>query len=550
MTIIRSGDARASRRIGCAALLCAAALLALCAGCAVGPRFVKPAPQVPADWSAQSTSRPAAAPPSPAQPSESSEPSQLSAPWSPSAAPPAAVTEQCAQQSAWWASFNDPMLTSLVERGRSANPDLRVAVLRIEEARAQRDVTAAGYWPTLSVEGSYSRQRLSETTPTGSLFSSFGNSQLPGGAGIRIPNPYSQYQLSADASWEIDLFGRMRRAVEAADAGIQVSLEDQRAMLVSVFADIAQNYIELRGAQSRLLIARENLATVDELLDLTSQRRAAGMTTYIDVSNASAQASATRAALPVFDLQITQSINQLSRLLGREPEALRAELNSAAPVPLVPAEVPIGLPAELARRRPDIREAEANLHAATAQSGVAVANLYPRLTLSAMGGFQSETASRLFEWASRFGSMGPAVQLPVFDRGRWKTVQLYDVRAREAAAAYQLAVLKALHEVENAAAAFGADQERRSWLDATVAQNRETLTLSRQRYQSGLANFIDVLDAERTLQQNQLSLVDSATAVAADLVRLYRALGGGWQTAAGTSSDPPPADRALSGAAP
>ena len=461
------------------------------------------------------------------------------------------MTEQSAQQPAWWASFNDPTLTSLVERGRSANLDLRVAVLRIEEARAQRDVTAAGYWPTLSVEGSYSRQRLSETTPTGSLFSSFGNIQLPGGAGISIPNPYSQYQLSADASWEIDLFGRIRRAVEAADASVQVSLEDQRALLVSVLADVAQNYIELRGAQSRLLIARENLATVDELLDLTRQRRAAGLTTYIDVSNASAQASATRAALPAFDLQITQSINQLSHLLGREPEALRAELDSAAPVPPVPPEVPIGLPADLARRRPDIREAEANLHAATAQSGVAVANLYPRLTLSATGGFQSETASRnCSNGPAGLARWDPPLQLPLFDRGRWKTVQLYDVRAREAAAAYQRAVLKALHEVENAAAAFGADQERRSWLDATVAQNRETLTLSRQRYQSGLANFIDVLDAERTLQQNQLSLVDSTTAVAADLVRLYRALGGGWQAADGASSGPAPADRALSGAAP
>ena len=403
-------------------------------------------------------------------------------------------------------------------------------MLRIEEARAQREVTAAGYWPTLSADASYSRQRLSETTPTGALFNSVGNSRLPGGAGISIPNPYSQYQLSADASWEIDLFGRVRRSVEAADAGVQVSVEDQRAVLVSVLADVAQNYIELRGAQSRLLIARENLATIDELLELTRQRRAAGVTTYIDVSNAAAQASATRAELPAFELQITQNINQLSQLLGREPEALRTELASAAPVPAVPPQVPIGLPADLARRRPDIREAEASLHGAIAQSGVAVADLFPRLTLSASGGFQSETAGKLLEWASQFGSIGPSLQLPVFDRGRWKTLHLYDVRSQEAALSYQHTVLNALHEVENAVAAVGADQQRRSWLETTVAQNREALTLSRQRYESGLANFIEVLDAERTWQQNQLSLVDSTTAVASDLVRLYRALGGGWQS--------------------
>jgi NodT family efflux transporter outer membrane factor (OMF) lipoprotein len=325
------------------------------------------------------------------------------------------------------------------------------------------------------------------------------------------------------------LFGRVRRSVEAADANVQVSVEDRHSVLVSVLADVAQSYLELRGAQARLHAAKENLATIEELLDLTRQRRAAGMTTYIDVSNATAQATATRAQLPAFELQITENINQLSQLLAREPEALRGELDSPAPLPSVPANVPIGLPVELARRRPDIREAEANLHAATAQIGVAVADLFPRLTLTANGGFQSETAGKLLEWTSRFGSTGPTLDVPVFDRGRWKAVRLYDVRAQEAALAYQRTVLNALREVENAIAAYGADQQRRGWLDATVTENRDAVTLSRQRYETGLSNFIDVLDAERTLQQNQLSLADSTTAVTTDLVGLYRALGGGWE---------------------
>ncbi len=407
-----------------------AALLVLCAGCTVGPQFVQPTPQAPAHWSARALA-------SPGEPQ-----------------PASAVSELAAQQAAWWTAFNDAQLTSLAQRGLESNLDLRLAVLRIEEARAERDVMAAGYWPTLSAQGSFTRQRLSDTTPTGALFNSVGNLRLPGGAGISIPNPYNQYQLSADASWEIDLFGRVRRAVEAADAGVQVSIEDRRAVLVSVLADVAQDYIELRGAQAHLSIAMENLATIDELRDLTQQRRDAGMTTDVDVGNAIAQSTATRAELPAFDLQVTHSVNQLSQLLGREPEALRAELDSAATVPPLPDLVPIGLPTELARRRPDVREAEANLHAAIAQSGVAVADLYPRLTLSAMGGFQSETAGELLNWASRFGSIGPSLQLPVFDRGRWKTVRLYDVRAQQAALSYQRTVLVALHEVEDAAATY------------------------------------------------------------------------------------------------
>jgi NodT family efflux transporter outer membrane factor (OMF) lipoprotein len=469
-------------------------IMILLAGCTVGPNFVRPTPQVPAHWS----------------------PSQ-------------ATTEQ-ADLSAWWREFNDPTLSSLIDRSVTSNLDLRAAVLRIEEARAQRDVSASAFWPRLSVDAAYSRQRISETTPTGSLLSSAGNIHLPGGGGVSIPNPYSQYQLSADASWEIDLFGRVRRSVEAADASIQVSIEDGHAVQVSLLADVAQSYMALRGAQSRLQLANENLATLGELLELTRARGAAGLTTHIDVGNAIAQESATRAELPAFELQITLNINQLSQLLAREPEALRAELQTAAPVPPVPPEVPVGLPADMARRRPDIRQAEANLHAATAQIGVAVADLFPRLTLSGTGGYQSDAAGRLVEWASRFGSFGPTLELPIFDRGRWKTVHLQDLRAQDAALAYQRTVLNALHEVENALASYGADRQRRALLEATVAQNDEVLALSRRRYESGVSNFIDVLNAQRTLQQNQTLLLDSVTTVATDLVRLYRALGGDWQT--------------------
>jgi multidrug efflux system outer membrane protein len=490
---------------------------ALFAACTVGPNFVAPDPKTPAHWSARATAPPAI-------------PEQPAPPSSASPAKPGVVSEQAGELSAWWSGFDDRLLDSLIERAVTSNLDLRAAVLRIGEARAQRDISAAAFWPTLSVDASYNRERFSETTPTGSLFTQVGSAHLPGGASTSVPNPYNQFQLSGGASWELDLFGRIRRSVEAAQASLQVSVEDQRAVLVAVLADVAQNYMQLRGAQLRLRVATENLATVNELLDLTRQRRAAGLTTHIDVSNALAQAAVTRAELPALEFQITQNINQLSQLLGREPEALRSELDPASPVPSLPTDVSIGLPAELARRRPDIREAEANLHAATAQIGVAVANLFPRLTLAANGGFQSETTANLLKWASRFGSFGPTLDLPIFDRGRWTTVRLYDVRAQQAALAYQRTVLNALHEVENALAAYAADGQRRTWLEAAVTQNRDALSLSRQRYESGVIAFVDVLDVERTLQQNELALADSTTAASADLVRIYRALGGGWQT--------------------
>jgi outer membrane protein, multidrug efflux system len=506
---------RSHRQYGPSSAALAGLLIPL-AACTVGPNFVRPTPEVPAHWS-----------PPHATPLQA-----------PSGEPPASAVAEQAELN-WWGEFHDPILSSLIDRSIRANLDLRAAVLRIEEARAQREVTAAALWPSLSLDASYSRQRFSETTPTGSLLGAAGNFHAPGGPSLSIPNPYSQYQLNADASWEIDLFGRLRRSVEAADAGVQASVEDQRAVQVSLLADVAQSYMALRGAQSRLQLAKENLATISELLELTHERAAAGLTTRTDVANALAQQSVTRADLPAFELQITENINQLSQLLAKEPEALRAELETPAPIPPAPPEVPVGLPVDMARRRPDIREAEANLHAATAQIGVAVADLFPRLTLSGSGGYQSETTGKLIEWASRFGSIGPSLEVPIFDRGRWKTVHLENVRAQEAALAYQRTVLNALHEVENALAAYAADQQRRVWLDTTVGQNHEALELSRQRYESGVSNFTDVLNAERTLQQNQTLLLDSVTAVATDLVRLHRALGGGWETqpARGPTSD-------------
>ena len=468
------------------------------AGCAVGPNFVKPKPDVPAQWSGTALGN--------------------------GTEGAAHVTSEHAQTAAWWSSFNDPKLTALVEQSAAQNLDVRQAALRIEEAQAEAAVATGDLWPSVATNASWSRQRLSTNTPSGAIF----GLHFPG-LPPTLVNPYNQYQLGLSASWTLDLFGTARRSVEAANAEMQAAVEGGHAALLSMVSDVAATYIDLRGAQSRRAILQRSLATQRDLLQLTRDRRNAGLTSDLDVENATAEVGTTQAEVPLADKEITLDINELSQLMAKPPEALRAELGEAQPVPPVPPVVPIGLPSDLARQRPDIRQAEANLHAATAEIGVAVSAYFPKLTLTAAGGFQSEGLSQLVATASRFASLGPAIELPIFEGGRLRaTVRLQRVKEKEAAVAYAQTVLGALNQVEDALAAYGADQARRASLETAVKASRNARLLARQRYQSGVASFIDVLDAERTEEQNDVSLADATTAVSADLVQLYRALGGGW----------------------
>jgi len=497
--------------------LALASLSCTLAGCVVGPNFVKPKPSVPAQWSATAT----------ANGTEGA----------------AHVTAERAQTVAWWSSFNDPTLSSLVQQSAQQNLDVKQAVLRIAEAQAQTAIVAGGLWPNVSANASWSRQRLSTNTPNGAIF----GLNFPG-LPPTLVNPYNQYQVGLGASWTLDLFGTQRRSIEAANAQTEAAVEGAHAALLSLVSDVAATYIDLRGAQLRREILQRSLATQRDILQLTRDRRNAGLTSDLDVENAKAEVGTTQAEVPLADRQITVDINELSELMARPPEALRAELEQAQAVPAVPPSVPIGLPSDLARRRPDVREAEANLHAATAEVGVAISNYFPQLTLTAAGGFQSEGLSQLVDTASRFASFGPAIQLPIFEGGRLHaTVQLQKVEAKEAAVAYAQTVLTALNQVENALAAYGTDQQRRASLQTAATASRNARMLASQRYQSGVASFIDVLDAERTEEENELSLADARTAVSADLVQLYRALGGGWQS--GAEPDPAGASDKVNGAA-
>lgn len=341
-------------------------VLALVSACTVGPDYRPPQPQVPAQWTQRG----------------------------------GMLTSEPADLAAWWRTFHDPQLNSLVSRAAASNLELRAAALRIAQARAQRDIAASGAWPSLNASGAYARTRISERTATTSLLGlgqSTGASPS-GGVGGSIPglaNPFDQFQYGFDAAWEADLFGRVSRSVEAADAGVQASVEERHDAFVSLAGEVARAYIELRSAQREQLIARDSLQTQRGILELAQQRRDAGVGDDLDVANAAAVVAGTRAQLPLYQRRITQAVNQLSLLLAQQPGALSEELEAVQAVPPVPPRMPAGLPADLVRRRPDIRAAEARLHAATAQVGVATADFFPDLTLHLGLGLQAERVKDL-----------------------------------------------------------------------------------------------------------------------------------------------------------
>jgi NodT family efflux transporter outer membrane factor (OMF) lipoprotein len=489
----------------------------LVTGCTVGPDFKAPANNAPGSFFA---SRPVPTP-------ERSEPVQE------------------AIDPNWWNLFHDPELTALENRVAAENLDVRIATIRLAESRAQRGVTAAPLFPQLGGNASYERQKASNNGIFGLLGSSAeGSTQTPGtqasgtggslgAGGVSGTNlvPFDLYQYGLDATWELDLWGKVRRSVESADASIDASKEAQRDTLLSSLAEVARDYIDLRGAQLREQIARDNLKSSQQALQLTQERAAGGLTTDLDVANAAAQVNTTAAEIPPIQQDEADDINALSLLLGQPPNALRTELEAARPVPPVPPRVPIGLPSELARRRPDIREAEANLHAATANVGVAVASFYPSVTLAGSFGIQALQASNLWTLASRQYSFGPSISIPIFEGGQLKyMLKLNQTQQQEAAVKYERTVLQAWHDVDNALTAYQQTQQRRDSLIQAVAQNQRALALATDRYQQGVSDFLEVLDAQTRLLANQQQLAIATTNVSTNLVALYKALGGGWES--------------------
>jgi NodT family efflux transporter outer membrane factor (OMF) lipoprotein len=474
------------------------ALSLMLAACTVGPDYTAPEVVVPESWGALSAEAGAAAGPEPAASSVAT-------------AAPAALAS-------WWTTFDDPLLDSLIARAVRANPGLREAQARVREARARRGVVAADLFPSVDAGGSYSRDRSS-----GNVDGPFGGPAMES----------DLYQAGFDAAWEIDVFGGVRRGIEAADADISASVEDRRDVLVTLLAEVAQRYVELRGLQRRIEIARANLGAQRETLAMTRARFDAGLVGDLDVARAEAQVRTTQAEIPAIESAARQSIHALSVLLAQPPAALLEELSTADALPTPPAEVPVGLPSDLLRRRPDIRRAERGLAGATARIGVATADLFPRFTLTGAWGVQSSELGSAGDAESVFWSFGPGVSWRVLDFGRIRSnIGVQNAREEQALAAYERSILTGLREVEDSLVAFEREQARREALSGAVEADRRAARLARNLYEQGLSDFLSVLQAERDLFASEDALVLSELAVSTNLVRLYKSLGGGWEVEA------------------
>jgi NodT family efflux transporter outer membrane factor (OMF) lipoprotein len=466
----------------------------LAAGCSVGPNFVPPDPQLPetsftGDRGAVADAR----------------------------LPPPTDPE-------WWGVFRDPILTDLERRVAAANLDVRTATIRLAESRFQRGVTAAAQLPSLNGDAKYTRELYSQNGIVSLL-----GALTPAGTPLVVP-AINDYNVGFDASWELDLWGKVRRQVEAADAAVDQAADQRRDALVSSLAELARDYIQLRGVQTQIKIADDNLKVDRDVLGLAQERQQRGLQNGLDVENAAAQVESIRAQIPALEQQETQYINALSLLLDQPPGALKAELARPHSEPAAPPRVPLGIPSELARRRPDIRSAETQLHAATANIGVAVGAFYPTVQLNGTVGLDALDFTNLWKGSSLQYMVGPSISLPIFAGGRLRnTLELRDAQQQEAAILYHKTVLQAWHDVINALVAHRLEQSRRARLRAQADHSRQALDLARTRYNEGVTDFLTVLDTERTLLQAEQQYAASTTNVALDLVQLFKALGGGWE---------------------
>lgn len=455
-----------------------AGVLAL-SGCAsVGPNYVPPATKASASWSA------------------------------PLAEGMTATSPDSLALSFWWKALDDPILTGLVEKALAQNRDIKAATARVREARAQRGMTAAEHFPTArtSASASGSRTETDDKTVTNDM-----------------------YKAGFDASWEIDIFGGTRRAVEAADAQLGATIESLNDVLVTVAAEVALNYIDVRSYQSRIAIAEANLAIQNNSFDIARWRAEAGLTTELDVEQARYALEQTRASLPALSTGLAQAKHRLAVLCGQNPSALDELLKDAKAIPVAPVETAVGVPADALRRRPDVRQAERQLAARTAEIGVAKASRYPSFTLSGSTGLESLDLAGLFSADTWLASIASNIGYTLFDAGRIRrTIEVKTAAQEEALASYEAAVLAAEEEVENALVAFAGEQVRHASLKIAAESAEIAVSLVTVQYNSGQKDFQALLEAQRSLLNYQDQLASSGGEITANLIRLYKALGGGW----------------------
>jgi multidrug efflux system outer membrane protein len=483
------------------------AAAALLAGCVVGPDFRHPDNAPPPAWAAASAPAMAGLPSQPI---------------------PRAYDGRL-----WWSVFKDPVLDGLVDEAVRQNLDLQTAALRIEEARAQRGAAKAAGEPSVSGNGVAGRERMSENGITSALAggSSSGGSSGGAAAAQSAPSPYSDlYQVGFDATWELDLWGKARRGVEAADANIESAEQARGDAQISLTAEVARTYLALRGYQRQRAIVVADIADQARLLRLAESRSRNGFAAKADAVTQQAQLSNAQAQLPPVDQNIDQAANRLALLLALPPGALAQRLGGApqADAPL-PPEVPVGLPGDLLRRRPDVLKSEADLHAATAKVGQAKAQLFPSVELGGVAGLQATHAGDLTDWASRFWVGGLQVSIPIFEGGKLKAqIRTADAQMREAALTYRGTVLQAYHDANNALVAYAEEQQHASALARQKNDAQRSRDLMENRYRNGFVSLIDVLTTERQLHQSEQQALQSSVAAQTNLVALYKALGGDW----------------------
>ncbi|WP_457095744.1 efflux transporter outer membrane subunit [Lysobacter sp. P5_B9] len=473
---------------------------ALLAACAVGPDYVRPDVPTPEHFVQAEAGASVA------------EPANGSA--ATAAAPADTASFPLVADAEFWRDFNDPLLTRLVEDSLAANHDLRIALANYDRANALLRGAKFDFFPTVTAHAEAADGRASAD-------------QAPGVA--RADRDVESYSVNAQASWELDLFGRVRRGVEAQRAGAEASAADLQAMQVAIVGEVARSYVELRGLQERLRVARENADNQQETLRLVEARFNAGRGTEFDTSRARAQLESTLARVPALEAQVAVNMHRLAVLTGRTPDALIAELEAQQPLPALPGALDPGTPGELLRHRPDVAAAEQRLHAATARIGVATADLFPRFTLGGLIGSQAIDSSALFERGSETRLVALGIDWSFLDIGRVRArIKAADADAEGDLARYEQAVLLALEDTENALVRHARARIEDQHLEQAALDSAKAARLARVRYEAGATDLFEALDAERTQLQAQDAFADGRTRSVTSAVALYKALAGGW----------------------
>ena len=499
-----------------------AALLvtALLAACKVGPNFVPPHEPLP-DHYAGAASESAGV--SAVQPTAGAEPDSF-----------------------WWQQFHDSELDSLEQRAAAGNLDLKAAYMRIVEARIQVLAARAQGLPSLNASASFNREQLGlagilkTQGISGAGTAAAGTQQLIRG----LEAPVNIYQLGFDASWELDLFGKVRRGVEGAEAQSESAVESRNDLLVTLEAEVAETYLQLRAGQTLRQITRDLIGAQRDVVELTNNKHMHGLAGEADVESARGQLSSLESDLPTYDQTIAIATHALAVLTGDTPDALDTRFGATGELPTLPTIVPAGLPSTLARRRPDVRNSEDALHAATAQIGVAVASFYPDISLTGTYGLRNSGTRYLFDWSSNFYTFGPKISIPIFQGGTLvASVRLSRAQAAEATFNYRKTVLSALQDVEDGLSELQTDALRTAALKDTVTADQRALDVDLDAYRHGLITYITVLTVQIQVVQARQQLAQASLTQSTDLVKLYKALGGGWE------SEPPVTNAGASAAA-